>query len=109
MFPVFINILVAATACFSEVTVKEYKAVVVREDYWVNSISSTAPARSAVHCGILCKKKGDCYGLRYEDGVCNLSDSWIQTTTAAVKDTTTFYRPDSGLLLSSTPTHLQPN
>ena len=102
MLPVFINILVAATACFSEVTVKEYKAVVVREDYWINSISSTVPARSAVHCGVLCKKKADCYGLRYEDSVCNLSDSWIHPTIDAAKPTTqpsaTFYRPDSGLL-----------
>ena len=63
-------------------TVKEYKAVVVREDYWVNSVSSTAPAVSAVHCGLLCMKKYDCYGLRYEDGVCQLSDSRIQITNA---------------------------
>ena len=89
-------------------TVKEYKAVVVREDYWVTSVSSTAPAVSAVHCGLLCMKKYDCYGLRYEDGVCQLSDSRIQITNDADQPSTIFYRPDSGLLPTSSFCQTQP-
>ena len=78
-------VFLPASHCMCDVSTTSYEAIQVDKSSWTQSIS-TETAESIVHCGIKCsnRKKTDnlCHGLRFEDGVCELTDSWIQSNTS---------------------------
>ena len=62
-----------------------YKAIIIPSSKWTEATITSAPAVSAIQCGLRCskQKKEDkvCHQFKFEDGVCEMSGAWICGTT----------------------------
>ena len=90
----------AGVASASDLTVTHYEAVSVPTSAWTGTSPATVAAPSAIHCGLVCSKRGasgkKCLQFKFEDGVCQMS-GWIPAT--SLQPSTMFFRAIIGLFL----------
>ena len=62
-----------------------YEAILIPTSKWTDATIISAPAVSAIQCGLLCSKQERedkvCHEFKFEAGVCEMSGAWIHEAT----------------------------
>ena len=78
-----------------------YEAILIPTSKWTDATIISAPAVSAIQCGLLCSKQERedkvCHEFKFEEGVCEMSVAWIPETTET--PSTTVFRKIIGQIV----------